>query len=129
MVVVGKIIKILDEYRVVIDKGYTDGVEKDTIFIIYSEGEIVEDPETKENLGRIEHVKSKIKPLHIQENFTIMETAEKEASTNLTGIMHYLSTSQVFYRKKPLKISADIKKSEQPDDTIKVGDLVRQDLS
>ena len=68
----GKIVKILDEYRVVINKGSRDGVAANTSFVIFSvSAEEINDPETGENLGQLELVKGYVNAIHIQDRVTI----------------------------------------------------------
>jgi len=81
----GKVVKIINEYQVIVDAGYEDGVTKDMNFIIYQEGEEIKDPDTKKSLGKLEHVKARIKPIHIQNKFSTMETTEKEISKIQAG--------------------------------------------
>lgn len=129
MVLKGKIVKILDQYRVIINLGYKSGIKKDMIFIIYSEGEEIKDPDTDEVLGKIEYLKGKIKPIHIQDNFSIMETAEKEASVGFSGIIDLLASSKITYVRKPLQIENKELKENNVEKLIRIGDLVREDIS
>ncbi len=119
----GKIIKILDNKRVIVNLGYNDSVKKDMRFIIYAEGEDIKDPETNKFLGKREIVKHKIKATHIQENFSIMESDVwvKKLSDFLFDSSH---NSQA-----DLLLKEDVKKVEDIDLAVKVGDLVRQDIS
>ena len=53
----GRIIKILNQYKVVVDIGADSGIRKDMDFIIYSEGETVKDPDSNEVLGKLENIR------------------------------------------------------------------------
>lgn len=68
--ITGKVIKVLDDIRVVINKGSKDGVTNESRFLVYYLGEELFDDETKKSLGRIEHVCGEGKPEHIQEKIT-----------------------------------------------------------
>lgn len=69
------IVKIIDEYTVVINKGSADGIKSNQRFLIYSlDGEPIIDPITKETLGTLEIVKGTAKVKHIQEHLTTLES-------------------------------------------------------
>ena len=57
--IIGKIVRILSDREVVINRGLADGVGYDTEFVIYEEGDPVVDPESPEAPGRIEIVKDR----------------------------------------------------------------------
>ncbi len=68
------VIKVIDDYRVVINKGSKDGVVDKTRFLIYKLDEELFDPETKESLGKLEIVKGTGSPVHIQERMATIES-------------------------------------------------------
>jgi hypothetical protein len=118
----GKIIKILDDRRVIVNLGFKDGVKKDMKFIIYDEGEEIIDPESKTSLGKREIVKHRIKSIHIQENFSIM-VSDVWISTILDRLFDADHKTQ-----KKLLLEEDVKRPEDIERAIKVGDLVRQEV-
>lgn len=121
LVLKGKIINILDNKRVIVNLGYTNGVTKEMRFIIYAEGEDIKDPETNKSLGKREILKHRIKPTHIQENFSIMES-NVWVKKGLDWISE--NTSQA-----DLLLKEGVKKVDNIDLAVKVGDLVRQYIS
>jgi hypothetical protein len=64
--IIGKIVRILSDREVVINRGLADGVRYDTEFVIYEEGDPVVDPESPEVLDRIEIVKDRVYVTHLQ---------------------------------------------------------------
>lgn len=68
------VIKVIDEYRVVINKGTKDEVVNKMRFLIYKLDEELFDPETKESLGKLEIVKGTGSPVHIQERIATIES-------------------------------------------------------
>lgn len=121
MVLKGKIIKILDDKRVIVNLGHKDGVKKDMKFFIFSEGEEIIDPETKKTLGKRDIVKHRIKVRHIQETFSIMESDQYYRTT----LDMLFNTS--FVRQEPFKLDENIKKTDE-DMIVRIGDLVREDI-
>ena len=73
-----QVVKVIDEFRIVINSGRKDGVEYDDRFLVYEVGEELFDPETDESLGNIEIVKGRGKPRHIQDQLTTLESVESE---------------------------------------------------
>jgi len=71
-----KVIKIVDKYKVAINKGFLNGIAKNDIFIIFEKGEELFDPDTKENLGHLEIPKLKMKVFNIQEKMSLLESIE-----------------------------------------------------
>jgi hypothetical protein len=63
-----KVIKIIDDSTVVINKGLADGIRMDQRFLFYKLGEDIIDPETKENLGKYEIVKGTGCVVNLEEN-------------------------------------------------------------
>lgn len=125
-IIKGKVVKILNNYQIIADVGYADGVKKDMNFIIYTEGEEILDPDTKKPLGKIEHLKARIEPLHIQEKITIMETYEKEISKIMAA---FRPSGAAIERQKPFITAESFKGKDDVNLIVKVGDQIRQDLS
>jgi hypothetical protein len=130
--VVGKVIKILDSYRVVINLG-KDKVQKGQKFIIYDEGEEITDPDTKTSLGKIEILKAKVEIEHVQDKFSIAVSEGRTVTKRVSmPSWQYLwassmlpSTSEIMSEevRDPLPLgSGDL---PQIDRTIRVGDRVR----
>lgn len=74
--ITGKVIKVIDDYKIVINKGSTHGVTDDSRFLIYREGEELFDPDTKESLGSLELVCGEGTPEHIQPQMTTLYSAK-----------------------------------------------------
>ncbi|GAA0196963.1 hypothetical protein ACFFQF_32570 [Haladaptatus pallidirubidus] len=118
----GKVVKIISSKEIVINKGEDDGIEEDMEFIVFEIGDVIEDPDTGEALGNVEHVKARVKPKHIQNEITIMRSAE--ITTKKTGIYGITNAGET---KKVTKSIAD-RPEDEVDDKVKEGDLVRQKL-
>lgn len=74
-----KVIKILDEYTLVINKGSEDTVKIGDVCLVYQlDNEELIDPDTKENLGVLEIVKGFGKVIHVQEKISTIESNEFE---------------------------------------------------
>lgn len=82
----GRIVKILDDYEVVINKGASDGILSSSSFLILEVGEEIIDPETKESLGFLEITKGWCKPKHIQEKVCTLRSSEYDKAPDVTEI-------------------------------------------
>jgi len=72
-----KVIKVINEYEVVINKGADDNIKDDNIFLVYNLGDELIDPDTNESLGRLELICGKAKVKHIQPKFTTLISSER----------------------------------------------------
>lgn len=77
-----KIIKLVDEYKIAINKGSNDGIQKKDKFMIYEKGDELFDPDTKESLGFLEIPKLQMSVFNIQEKMTLLESAETTIETD-----------------------------------------------
>lgn len=75
-----RVVQVLDEYKVVINKGIDDEVEEGDNYLIFSLGDEIVDPETKENLGRLEIVRGKARVIHVQERLSTLKSTDKTDS-------------------------------------------------
>lgn len=73
-----KVVKQIDPQTVVINRGRSDGIKNGDRYLVYSLGEELADPDTGENLGRLEVVKGKGKVVHLQDHVAHIETYEYE---------------------------------------------------
>lgn len=66
------VVKIIEVDKIVINKGYVDGIDSSMEFLVYDEGEEIIDPITKKSLGVLENPKGTFKVIHIQENISTL---------------------------------------------------------
>ena len=71
-----KVIKVIDDYEIVINKGSEAGVQYKQEFLIYYFGEELQDPDTQESLGKLEILCGKAKVKHIQPLMTTLVSNE-----------------------------------------------------
>ena len=122
----GKVAEIIDEYTVVINRGYEHGVEEGMRFVIYEPCDEIKDPETKESLGTFEYVKAKVKVTNVREKFSTAETYETYTMPAL-GIPFPLREQRV-RQELPLDEKTTGRLPKCPRTPVKIGDLVRQIL-
>jgi len=140
--IIAKVAKINDKYRLVINKGLIDGVEKDMKFFVYEEGEDIKDPDTGEVLQKEEIVKAWLKVIHVQDKISILDSDETENvvinSPHMATVLRALQSYQLQQTRevmKPLNVEKnDFNETDKVDEAnminvkgkqIKVGDLVK----
>jgi len=69
-----KVVKVLSDTTLVLGAGGENGVREGMEFLIYEPGETVVDPETKEELGRLEIVKGYVAVVNVQPKLCIAKT-------------------------------------------------------
>lgn len=88
----GKVVKIIDSFTIVIDKGEEHGVKKDSIFLVVGIGDEIVDPDTNAVLERLEIVRGCVIATHVQQKITTLKSNEyiklkeiKEIKTTRSG--------------------------------------------
>lgn len=96
-----RIVKIIDQFKVVINKGRKDGITDYMTFLIYENGDKIIDPLTNKDLGTLEITKGKAVPVHIQDHMTTLESDEYEVekSQKMLSLMEFIERR----KKKPFK--------------------------
>ncbi|MCZ8196437.1 MAG: hypothetical protein O9267_02370 [Flavobacterium sp.] len=68
----------IDDFQIVINKGYDDFIDSYMRFLVYEEGQEIFDPITKKSLGKLEIPKGFFKVQHIQDKMTILVSELKK---------------------------------------------------
>ena len=78
------VVKVVDEYRLAINKGTQQGIKNGQRLLIYelSEEEII-DPNSGKQLGKLEIVKGTGKVIHVQEKMSTVESDTKETDKRI----------------------------------------------
>lgn len=121
-----KVARVLDATQVVLAAGEIDGVKEGMVFIIYDLSDSILDPETGEDLGRIELVKGTVIAQHVQDKMTIASTRSRkvERTINPFAAMTALVERKVVESVQD-QLNVEGAKSLKADLTVRVGDNVR----
>lgn len=119
----GKIVKIIDEYKVVVNFG-SDSVNDGQLLEVYQPGQEVTDPDTGESLGTLDFIKAKLRVIAVFPKMCVCENRESRQKSMIMSI----AQSFTYEEKIPLNVqTTDISGGyEGIDRKIKVGDLVRE---
>jgi len=119
-----KVIKVVDDVTVVINAGSADGISSFQKFTIYRlDSSDLIDPDTKENLGKLEIVKGVASPTHIQEKITTLQSAIWK---NPEGTKTVVKKTPLFaFAPTTEEIIEQGNKTREPFDNPTVGDLVK----
>ena len=111
-----KVVKIINDTSLIVNGGSNDNVEVNDIMKIQGKSESIFDPDTKENLGKLDVIKDSLKVTKVYEKMCLCETA-------------YVSTYFSALMTSPLFSSTQRKMDVEPTDisgtgdkTIRVGD-------
>nr|WP_314808948.1 hypothetical protein [uncultured Selenomonas sp.] len=72
-----KVVRILDEYRIIINAGFNDGVTDQVFFKIAGVMDTIYDPDTHELLGTLDGTKAVVFPSDIFEKMSICKASPK----------------------------------------------------
>ncbi|MGN7470374.1 hypothetical protein [Brevibacillus sp. SAFN-007a] len=117
-----KVVKIIDEYNIVVNAGTNHGIKKEDCLEIYVPGEEVIDPDTMESLGTLDSIKAYLEVKHVFPKMCICENAE-------TRLLNMISFSANFTKEEPKPLNIDSTQISgglnKTDRKIRIGDLVR----
>lgn len=118
-----KIVKIINEYRVVINAGSNDLIHDGQYLEIFVPGTPIIDPDTGDDLGTLDYIKAKLRVVNVFPRMSVCENRETENTGLLRSFASVLQTQEI------LPLNIDTKEIsggyEGIDKKIHVGDLVR----
>lgn len=118
----GKVLKILDEFTIVVSLGW-DVVKKGDHLVVYSLGAEIKDGDR--SLGRLENIKARVVVDYVQENFSTAVAP----TYHVQGISAFSTTILgTETRRDPLPLAETPTPTPSVDKTIRVGDLVKLEL-
>jgi len=77
----GKVVKVEDKFTVIANKGALSGVKEGDKFIVVGIGDVILDPDSGEELERLEIVRGKVLATHIQDKIATMKSCDYDRST------------------------------------------------
>ena len=75
-----RIAHVVDDYTVVLNVGAANGIEIGQTFLIFGLGAEIQDPTTKESLGRLELVRGRGRVKHLQDRLCTITSIETFAT-------------------------------------------------
>jgi hypothetical protein len=82
----GKVVATTDKYTIVVNRGAEHGVKAGDRFLIVGLGPTITDPDTQEELERLEIVRGKVAISHVQERISTARSCEFEKSSDVKEI-------------------------------------------
>lgn len=126
----GKVIRILDDKKIIINLGYNDGIGNDDRFEIYEPGKDIIDPETKESLGSFDYVKARVSAIDVQPGFSIVSDITTSRETISRGGLSALAQTKKEITKTTVhSLPIDDKQADPQkikNELIQIGDPVRR---
>lgn len=126
-----KVVKIINEYRIVVNAGAKDGIKSGDILEVFVVGQMVNDPDTNEELGTLDFIKAEIEIETVYPNMCICTNSIK-TSNNPMSALSKAALSLYAEKKEPETLNVDMSQAsgglDDFDKKIKIGDLVRESL-
>ena len=117
-----KIVKIISPYQVVINGGSEAGLRKGQRFLVYDVGEMIKDPDTGEELERIEIIRGTGRVVHLQAKIATIESDMKEEEPITIKRRSSLGSMRNIFGDTE---ETEINRKELPFDEPQVGDSAR----
>lgn len=118
-----KVARVVSPTELILAAGSEEGVEEGMEFVVYSLSDAVTDPDTGEDLGRIEIVKARVIAAHVQERMTVARTKSRTVSMPRNFIQHVMNSDLSF--SIPERMNLENTPSVEPDLIVRVGDVAR----
>ncbi|MDS1004986.1 hypothetical protein P9J83_15990 [Clostridium sporogenes] len=124
-----KVVKIVSDSEIVVNAGSEDSIKKGQELEIFTQGEEIFDPETKESLGTLDTVKATIEVVTVYPKMCLCMDIEYERSPSLLTAVGMMQGQKVKVAKRLNVDSTQISGGLNNDDQkIHIGDLVRESL-
>jgi len=122
------VVKIIDEYTVVIDGGIEKGLKEGMKFTIYSlSDEDIIHPVTDENLGKLEIIKGTGEIISIQPKLATIKSNKLDKSSNKRRIIRKNNTISMLYAGQRGDEIEEISSSELlPFEDVEIKDFVKR---
>lgn len=86
-----KVASVQDKYTVVVNKGSDHGIAVGSKFLVIGIGDAIVDPDTGEELEKLEIVRGKVVATHVQDKIATMKSDEYEKSSDVKEIKKVVS--------------------------------------
>lgn len=86
-----KVASVLDKYTIVVNKGSEHGVSVGNKFLVIGIGDAIIDPDTGQELEKLEIVRGKVVATHVQVKIATMKSYEYEKSSDIKEIKKVIS--------------------------------------
>ena len=117
-----KVIKIINEYNIVINAGSEQGLSRHDQLEIFVPGEEVLDPDTNESLGTLDFIKAYISVKDLFPKMAICENSETRSNNLLSFMDNFTVEETDRLNVETTEISGGLSGSRK----IQIGDLVRK---
>lgn len=117
-----KVVKIVSPYQVVINGGSETGLKKGQRFLIYAIGEMINDPDTGEELEQLEIVKGSGKIVHLQNRIATIESDMTEETPRTIKRTASLGSMRGIFGDTEV---TELNREEKPFEEAQIGDLAR----
>ena len=119
-----KVVAINSPYQIVLNAGKDDGVNINNKFIVYGVGQMIVDPDTKDDLEKLEIPRGRGKVIHVQNKICTLESIE--VSEIPTTIKRTNRLGSAFIFSPNLNEESETRRDKLPFKDVQVGDFARK---
>jgi hypothetical protein len=120
-----KIVKIVDEYTIVVSYGYNQGAMTGEILEIFEKGEEIFDPETNESLGTLDFIKGRVRIKNVYDDISLCESYEYTPTESISALLK-ITANPLGNQRKALNVNTEqISGGYAGNPEICIGDIVR----
>lgn len=124
-----KVVKIVSDHEIVINAGSEDFISKGQDLEIFTPGEEVIDPETKESLGTLDNIKATVEVVNLYPKMCLCMNIQYEKKKSPFDSLPILQNNEKKVIKRLNIDSTEISGGlDKEDSKIRIGDLVRKSL-
>ncbi len=125
----GKVASVESDEVVILNIGSREDVKDGMQFVIFSEGSVIKDPDTGEDLGELEIVKGRVEVEHVMPRMSrarvVWGPVQVRHRSFWDSILMAQAIPRISYKLKVEK-GAEVGTPRVPDEIVRVGDPVRQ---
>jgi hypothetical protein len=120
-----KVAKVIDQYKLVINKGKIDGIRESQRMLVYCvDNEEIKDPDTGKSLGFLELVRGTGRIIFVQEEYSILESDRVYEPYKPMPSLFSSSIGGILDKKRE-ELREYLQGTLRPFDNPQVGDLVK----
>lgn len=121
-----RVVRIISDYRIVINGGSNQGLKIDDELEIFEPGEEILDTITNESLGTLDFIKSYIRVENIYPNMSICISNEEKVTTMQEALLPFTKAISVQPQKLPVEPTEISGRGKEFNKRIRLNDQVRK---
>ena len=123
--IIADVVKIIDDYTIIINKGSLNNIKKGQRILVYGLGEQIIDPATKEDLGTLEIIRGSAEASHVQDKITTLSCIDKKIINRGSKTIRKSSPYMSMFGQSNETVIEEPEVEELPFKDVQVGDKAK----